>query len=80
METRNVAPPAPVTLEDVQREIEDLRGLLNQDLEKAAPILRELLGEITIVPIEEGEKQVWTAHLSGNVVPLLAGIMMGSLN
>lgn len=46
MENRNVDPPPPFKLEEVESMVQDLRRLLAQDVAVAAPILKELMGPI----------------------------------
>jgi DNA invertase Pin-like site-specific DNA recombinase len=63
-----------MTSSDVADMLTDLRGLLSEDVASAAPLLRRLVGKITVE--NSGKKvcrsSVWIARFSINTVPVLA--------
>ena len=61
----------PIEQSDVERILQDLRGLLNEDV--AAPIIQTLTGPIVVhQKYEPGKKKpVWYAEFTVNMVPAL---------
>jgi site-specific DNA recombinase len=73
MKMRNQAPPPPLTTEDVEGLLNDLSGLLHQDVSVSAPILKKLTGPVVVDQvIGEGKaKSTWIARFTINAMPLL---------
>lgn len=80
LDAKNAPPPAPLKLKDVKRYVEDLRGLLNQEIPAAAEAIRRITGPIKIrqerIP---GRKMGarWIATFSPNLLPALAHLGQG---
>lgn len=76
IEKRNAAPPSPMNMEEIAAMVQDLRGLLAQDVAAAAPVLKELMGTITVTQAPEpGTKGTpWIAKFSVNAVPAIARV------
>lgn len=53
-QSRNVIPPPPMTMADLEKILSDLHAVLNQDVAITAPVLAKLTGPITIT---QGEHQ-----------------------
>ncbi|MFP6901712.1 MAG: recombinase family protein, partial [Opitutales bacterium] len=68
------AVPSPVNLEDVLHHLVDLRGLLNQDVAQAEPVLREITGPVVVhIRNEPGKRRkTWIAEFTVNLVPVVA--------
>lgn len=66
--------PPPLKLDDVKRLMGDLHGLLRDDVARAAPLLRELLGPIVVRQTDEqiNKGVAWTGEFRINSVPVLA--------
>jgi site-specific DNA recombinase len=74
IKTQNAPPPPLMTLTDLESMMDDLRGLHEQNVALAAPLLKSLTGPIVVEQvIEKGRKKpVWVAKFSVNAVPVLA--------
>lgn len=72
--SRNSVPSAAPTKEEIAEYLTDLRGLLNQDVGAAAPILREMTVPIVIAQVKEKGKRgyTWIAKFTVNLVQFLA--------
>jgi hypothetical protein len=73
-QSANAAPVSPVDLEQTLPLLADIRGLLNQDVVIAGPVLRRLLGKVWVKRAEgqDAPPKAWTATFRANVVPLIA--------
>jgi DNA invertase Pin-like site-specific DNA recombinase len=79
-ETRKAKPVRRLTLEEFEPLMEDLRDLLNDDVAKAAPILRSLTGPILVTEapwIKSARGTPWLAEFSVNMMPVLAELSAG---
>jgi len=76
LKTERMPLPKPLVDSDVQAMLDDLQGLLNEDVAIAAPILRKVLGPIEISPGERKEhrRAAWIAKFTVNLVPALLQI------
>lgn len=70
----NAPRPSPMTVADVEPLLADLRGLLNEEVGSAAPLLAQLTGPIQVQQSDESIKgrKTWIARFNGNLVPVLA--------
>ena len=68
------AAPSPINLEDVLLHLGDLRGLLNQDVAQAEPVLREITGPVVVhIRVDPGnQRKTWIAEFNVNLVPVVA--------
>jgi DNA invertase Pin-like site-specific DNA recombinase len=74
MRARNQPPPQSLTMSQVETYLEDLRGLMKQDMAVLAPLLRELTGPIIAEQVHAPgkKKPIWVARFTVNAVPILA--------
>jgi DNA invertase Pin-like site-specific DNA recombinase len=72
-QTANAAKVPPVDLDRTLSLLNDLRGLLNQDVASAAPALRKMLGKLWIRREQDDPKcKGWVATFRGNLIPFVA--------
>ena len=73
-EARNSRPPRRLSKSDIPAMLKDLRGLLNEKVEIAAPLLAELTGPIVVKESKDKVRQgkAWTAHFTLDAVPVIA--------
>jgi DNA invertase Pin-like site-specific DNA recombinase len=76
MKAKNAPAPPPITSADLEAMLSDLRGLLEQDVAAAAPLLLDLTGPIVIDQVvEPGRKRpTWIAKFTVDAVPILTRI------
>ncbi len=74
--SRRIASPTPMTMADIQPMLADLQGLLNDDVNLAAPVLCRLTGPILIREAgRRGTKGMpWVASFTLNVPAALAAV------
>ena len=73
---RNVTPPPPMTMADLEKMISDLHAVMSQDVAVSAPILAKLTGPITITQGEDhGRKGTpWIAKFQLDLAAALAAM------
>lgn len=76
MKAQNLVSPPPMAGVDMERLLRGLRELLKAEVATAAPILKQLTGEIVIEQTREEGKRgaTWIARFSVNAVPIVAQI------
>lgn len=76
MKSRNVTPPPPMTMADLEKMLSDLHAVLNQDVAIAAPVLAKLTGPIAITQGEhQGRKGTpWIARFKLDLAAALAAM------
>jgi len=74
MQKLSGSPPRPMCLENVSALLQDLRGLLQEEVSVAAPILREMTGPIRVRQGTRTSRKgtAWIAEFQVNMVPVLA--------
>jgi len=74
LEAVNAAPPPPLDLEQVMGHLQDLRGLLNQSVEKSCSMIRALTGKILVSEVAQPPKKrkLWIAKIRGDLVKFFA--------
>lgn len=73
-EAANAEPPPPLDLDTVLAYLDDLRGLLEQNVEKSAHALQTLLGKVMVyeAAIPGRKRKAWVAKIDGDLVALMA--------
>ena len=73
LRVQNGTPPPPLKPADVAGMLDDLRGLLNEDVAVAAPLLAQLTGPIRVMQGEKDHRKwtPWAAEFTINAVPVL---------
>ncbi len=74
MQPTDLAPPRPVTREDVEALLGDLHALLAKDVAAVAPVLAALTGPIEVVqsPTQRSKRgAAWVGRFTVNAVPVL---------
>ncbi|MGB1126253.1 MAG: helix-turn-helix domain-containing protein, partial [Phycisphaeraceae bacterium] len=73
-EAANAEPPPPLNLDAVLEHLDDLRGLLEQNVEKSAHALQALLGKVMVyeADVPGRKRKAWVAKINGDIVPLMA--------
>ncbi len=76
LKAMTVPVPEPLTEADVLGMLNDLHGLLNKEVALAAPVLRQIFGEIYIEPSDVPcqRRPIWLAKFSINLLPVLLQI------
>ncbi len=66
-------PPPPITISDLGSLVADLTDLLKDDVAKAAPIIRQLLGDVEVEDVKDNNKTrpVWIARFNMNAGPFM---------
>lgn len=64
----------PLSKEHVVGLLGDMRSILNQGVQMVAPLLKEMLGKVSIRQhLPEGwRRHIWIANIQGNLLPLIA--------
>ncbi|MEI8197585.1 MAG: recombinase family protein, partial [Phycisphaerae bacterium] len=64
----------PLRKENIIALLGDMRAILNQEVQIVAPLLREMLGKVSIRQhLPEGwRRHIWIANIQGNLLPLIA--------
>jgi putative heme-binding domain-containing protein len=72
VEVQNDVPPL-IDADVVKNHLQDLRGLLRQDVAQAAPIIRQLTGPIVVhqVKTKGVKKATWIAKFEANLIPVV---------
>lgn len=72
----NAAPPPPLNRDRIIQMLGHIREVLNQGVAVSGPLLRKLLGQVTVnqVPVEGKKKPLWVASVKADLVPLLARV------
>ena len=73
-EATNAAPPPPLDVNQVLAYLEDMRGLLNQSVEKSAAVMRTLVGKIVVREVREPGKHwtSWVGEIQTDLVQFMA--------
>ncbi len=73
-EAANAKPPPPLDEQGVLEQLEDLRGLLEQEVGPSAAALKALLGEVVVheQAVEGRKRKLWIGQVRGDLVPFMA--------